>query len=190
MKRPEDRRMSRLWTASSSLLLAIGILAASPAWARIQLPWIAQKTPTDCGRAVLASLAARRGGSAEASYARIRDPSDRVNGYSIDEMRRVGRSVGVNLTVVLPTGLTIMGDCGATPAVDAHFKRLAELVAGGTPVVVPITAASAGHYLILIGAIDSGFTAHDPASPGQRSMSREQLKARMCRFGYVALVAR
>jgi ABC-type bacteriocin/lantibiotic exporter with double-glycine peptidase domain len=176
----------------AALAAAIGLLAAAalPALARVSVPWIGQKNSADCGRAVLASLAARRGGSPEAIYRRIPDPADTTRGYSITEMRRVGSRVGVGLSVVAPAGVVIAGNCQASPAVDAHFARLARTVNGGRPVVVPVSSGfGMGHYLILTEASGGSFTALDPASPGQRSLSAAELRSRMCGYGYVALQA-
>lgn len=169
--------------------LALATLIAAPAAARVSVPWIGQKNSADCGRAVLASLAARRGGSPEAIYRRIPDPADTTRGYSINELRRVGSRVGVGLSVRAPTGVVIAGSCSASPAVDAHFATLAKIVNGGRPVVVPISAGfGMGHYLILTGASGGSFTALDPASPGERLMSAADLRSRMCGYGFVALV--
>jgi hypothetical protein len=175
-------------------LLATSLLAASliaaPALARVSVPWIGQKNSADCGRAVLASLAARRGGSAEAIYRRIPDPADTTRGYSNNELRRVGSRVGVGLSVRAPSGVVIAGECGASAAVDRHFASLAKTVNGGRPVVVPVSSGfGMGHYLILTGASGGSFTALDPASPGERSLSASDLRSRMCGYGFVALEA-
>ena len=172
-------------------ILALGVAAGvRPARAAVRLPWIGQKTASDCGRAVLASLAARRGGSAEAIYARIPDPADPSRGYSIAEMRRLGSRIGVGLSVRAPGGVTIIGDCAERPAVTAHFASLARTVSAGRPVVVPVSSGfGAGHYLILVGASGGQFTVHDPASSGLRGMSTAELARAMCGYGYVALAA-
>jgi ABC-type bacteriocin/lantibiotic exporter with double-glycine peptidase domain len=164
---------------------------ATPALAgTISVPWIGQKTKTECGRAVLASLAARRGGDIEALYGRLPAPPDQVRGYSVPEMRRFGASVGVELTVQAPAGIVIAGECSTRPAVTAHFSRLAELVAAGKPVVVPVASGvDAGHYLVLVGAQSDGFIVLDPGSPGVRRLSTTELASYMCGFGYVALVS-
>lgn len=155
----------------------------------INVPWYGQKNSSDCGRAVLASLAARRGGSAEAAYRRLPEPTD-PRGYSISDMRRYGSRVGVGLSVSGPGGVVIAGNCGVSPAVAAHLTRLSRAVAGGRPVVVPVSSGfGGGHYLVLVGTSGDGFTALDPASPGLRSMSRDQLASSMCGYGYLALIA-
>jgi hypothetical protein len=166
-----------------------GAAPATPA--TVSLPWIGQKTTTECGRAVLASLAARRGGDTEAFYRRLPAPPDEARGYSVPEMERFGSLVGVNLAVQAPAGIVIAGECSPRPAVTAHFSRLASLVSAGSPVVVPIASGvGAGHYLVLVGAQSDGFTVLDPASPGLRRIGASDLAALMCGFGYVALVSR
>ena len=102
-----------------ALLLAGTLLSlsAASAGAAITIPWIGQKSAADCGRAVLAALAARRGGNAEAAYAKLPDPPDPVNGYSISDMRRFGARVGVGLSLRAPGGIVIAGDCAPRPAV-------------------------------------------------------------------------
>ena len=165
-------------------------ISAMPALAAIAIPWIGQKSATDCGRAVLAALAARRGGNAEATYRKLPDPPDPVNGYSVTDMRRFGARVGVGLSLRAPGGVVIAGDCAPRPAVAAHMASLARMVSAGRPVVVPVSSGFAsGHYLILVGASGAGFTAHDPASPGLREISTDQLASSMCAYGYVALAA-
>lgn len=189
-------QMNEFFPVRSARLIAALVLiaglgaAAGPAFARVSVPWIGQKNSADCGRAVLASLAARRGGNPEAIYRRIPDPADTTRGYSITEMRKVGSRVGVGLSVVAPAGVVIAGNCQASPAVDAHFARLARTVNGGRPVVVPVSSGfGMGHYLILTGTSGDGFTALDPASPGQHALSASELRSRMCVYGYVALQA-
>jgi hypothetical protein len=180
---------SRVALALTLMFAAGGVGVALGA--TVALPWIQQKTPTECGRAALASLAARGGGDVEAMYRRLPSPPDKVHGYSVAQMQRFGARVGVHLAVEAPAGLVIAGECSPRPPVTAHFRRLASLVAGGTPVVVPIsTPYGSGHYLVLTGTEPDGFTALDPGSPGTRRIATAQLAALMCEFGYVALVSR
>ena len=172
--------------AGALLASAVGAALA----ATINVPWIRQKTSSECGRAALASLAARRGGNIEQLYARLPAPAS-ASGYSIADMRRFGARVGVSLSVTAPAGIVIAGECSPRPPVTAHMKRLAAIVSGGTPVVVPVSNwFSPGHYYVLVGSDRSGFTALDPASPGLKQFSAADLAKRMCDYGYLALVAR
>jgi hypothetical protein len=68
----------------------------------IVLPWIKQKTATECGRAVLASIAARHGGDVEKYYRELPVPPDRLRGYSILDVKKFGANVGVKLSVLQP----------------------------------------------------------------------------------------
>jgi hypothetical protein len=154
------------------------------------IQWIGQKTASDCGRAVLASLASRRGQDAERIYSRIPDPADQARGYSITEMQRLGARIGVGLSLRAPSGVVITGECSMSPAVSAYFARLSRSVAAGHPVVVPIASGGAGHYLLLVGTNGEGFSVLDPGSPGLRTMSSSALASATCGFGYVALEAR
>jgi hypothetical protein len=154
------------------------------------VPWIGQKTASDCGRAVLASLAARRGGDAERIYSRIPDPADRARGYSVTEMRRIGAQIGVGLSLRAPSGVVIAGECSPSATVSAYFVGLSRSVAAGHPVVVPVSSGGAGHYLLLVAKAGDGFSVLDPAAPGLRAMSATALASAMCGFGYVALEAR
>jgi ABC-type bacteriocin/lantibiotic exporter with double-glycine peptidase domain len=168
-------------------MLAAG--ASRHARAGVSVPWIAQRSATDCGRAVLASLLAwRHGGSPAAQYDRIPDPADRSRGYSIAEMRRLGGRFGVSLGVIAPRTVVIAGQCTSNPAIAAYFANLAQ-IAARHPVVVPVSSFAVGHYLVLTGAGGGAFTVLDPAS-GMRTMSAAALQASMCGFGYVALEAR
>jgi ABC-type bacteriocin/lantibiotic exporter with double-glycine peptidase domain len=157
----------------------------------ISLPWIGQKTASECGRAVLASLAARRGEDIERLYRELPEPSDTARGYSILQMQKFGAKVGVNLAVVAPAGVVIAGECSETPAITTHFSRLARLVTSGNPIVVPVTSGAAGgHYLVLVGTENNNFILHNPASAGLTRISTSELASLMCNFGYVALVNR
>jgi ABC-type bacteriocin/lantibiotic exporter with double-glycine peptidase domain len=177
---------------AAALAFVLALAGAVPSSAAtITLPFIQQKASTECGRAALASLAARRGGNVEQYYRRLPSPPDQARGYSIAEMRRFGAQVGVSLSLEAPKGLVIAGECSSRAPVTAHFKRLSQLVAAGSPVVVPVSVRfGAGHYLILVGAQGDTFTTHDPASPGLKQLSASELAARMCDYGYVALRAR
>lgn len=191
---PSARKIGAALLTRRAALFGLGVLivCGKDAFARtLAVPWMAQKSASDCGRAVLASLAARRGGQPEAYYRRLPEPPDPVRGYSINDMRRFGARVGVHLAVSAPAGVVIAGDCSARPAVEAHLRRLARAVAAGRPVVVPVAAGfGAGHYLVLVGADGEGFTVMDPARAGLRPMAAAQLASAMCGFGYVALIAR
>lgn len=179
-------------TLRAGLVVALCLAGVLPAaGANISVPYIQQKESADCGRAVLASLAARRGGDVEAQYRRLPPPPDSARGYSVAEMRRFGAQVGVPLSLEAPKGLVIAGECSPRAPVTAHFKRLAQIVAAGSPVVVPVSVRfGAGHYLILVGAQGGNFTVHDPGSPGLRQIPEADLASRMCDYGYVALRAR
>lgn len=183
------RQAGQRIAARLSAIVLGATLAATAALAAAAVPWVGQKSASDCGRAVLVALAARRGGNPEAIYRRIPDPADGVRGYSISEMRRLGARVGVGLSTMAPAGVGIAGDCSPRPAVTAYFARLKARVAAGHPVVVPVGGFVFGHYLILVGASGDGFTYLDPASPGRNTMSAAQLGSQMCGFGYVALAA-
>jgi hypothetical protein len=172
------------------LAAAVATIFASGAAAAGSIPWFGQKTTSDCGRAVLTSLAARRGGNPEQIYNRIPAPADQSRGYSVPELRRAGARVGVSLTVRAPSGVVIAGECKPTPAISAYFGRLARSVASGHPVVIPVTSGAAGHYLLLAAASGTSFSVLDPASPGVRTMDTSALASAMCGFGYVALEAR
>ncbi len=180
--------------AASWLFIVAAVGAAAPVdtavAASIVVPWIGQKTSSECGRAVLASLAARRGGNIEQHYARLPKPPDNRRGYSITDMQRFAGRVGVKLTLRTPAGIVIAGECSPRPAVTAHFEALARAVESGTPAVVPVAIGwGAGHYLVLVGVGGGGFTALDPAAPGLRKITTADLARRMCDYGYIALLA-
>jgi ABC-type bacteriocin/lantibiotic exporter with double-glycine peptidase domain len=183
--------LSRVIAASSSaavVLFAASLCNPGPALARAAVPFFAQKTSSDCGRAVLASLAARQGGNPAQYYNRVPEPADAARGYSIPEMRRYGARLGVSLSLRAPSGVMITGQCSASAAVTNYFRQLARSAASGRPVVVPVSSGFGGHYLILTGASGDTFSMIDPAS-GPGSISSSTLASRMCGFGYVALQA-
>src|SRR5262249_5505430 len=78
---------------------------------QVALPWIKQKTEAECGRAVLASVAARHSGDVETFYRRLPAPPDRRRGYSILQLQKFGARIGVNLSVIQPEDITIAGEC-------------------------------------------------------------------------------
>lgn len=192
-RRFSPRPLSMPTHALAAALVMTIPLGGAGAWAAtISVPWIGQKTPVECGRAVLASLAARGGGGdPEAMYRRLPAPPDAARGYSVPQMQRFGLRVGVSLSLVAPAGLVIAGECSARPAVSAHYRALSALIAAGQPVVVPVSSGrGAGHYLVLLEAKDDRFTVLDPATPGLREVTEKALAARMCGYGYVALVVK
>jgi hypothetical protein len=187
MRRVSHRRVALDFAFSLAFALAALIGAARAD--TISITWIGQKSATECGRAVLASLAARRGGDVESYYARLPQPPDPVHGYSIADMQRFGAGIGLDLALLAPAGVVIAGECSPRPAVASYFKRLAGMVATGRPIVVPVQSGpTTGHYLVLVGVAGSGFTVLDPASPGLRHITIADLAVLMCEFGYVGLV--
>jgi ABC-type bacteriocin/lantibiotic exporter with double-glycine peptidase domain len=174
-----------------SAFLALAAIILSPTiglTGEIALPWIKQKAPTECGRAVLASIAARHGGDVEMFYRQLPAPPDRRRGYSILQIQKFGPKIGVNLSLIQPEGITIAGECSERPGLATYFSRLRNLIDAGHPVIVPTgDAAKRGHYLVLIGAKDGNFTALDPGAPDPKTISSRELRSMMCGFGYVAL---
>jgi len=169
-------------------ILGLLVLARAGEASELSLPWIKQKTATECGRAVLASLAAWHGGDVEQLYRQLPPPRDRSRGYSILEMQEYSSRVGVSLREIDPDGITIAGECSERPAVTAHFKSLADIVDGGHPVIVATgEAASRGHYLVLVGIGNDGFATLDPSTPGIKTIAMQRMRLMMCGFGYVAL---
>ena len=168
----------------TALLLSIGAAGAD----QIAVPWIKQKTETECGRAVLASVAARNGGSAERFYRELPTPPDRRRDYSILQLQKFGAKIGIDLSLIQPEGITIAGECSERPALKTYFSRLEHLVDAGHAVIVPTgDAASRGHYLVLVGVTDGNFTALDPSTPERKKISFGELRSMMCGFGYLAL---
>lgn len=154
----------------------------------IVLPWIKQKTDTECGRAALASVAARRSGDVNLFYSALPSPLDRKKGYSLLEMQRYSSRVGVSLSILTPPGITFAGDCAARTDLDSYFQKLAQLIGAGHPIVVPTgRTTSAGHYLVLVDANEKSFRVLDPSRPGLKPISFDAMKSMMCGFGYVAL---
>jgi ABC-type bacteriocin/lantibiotic exporter with double-glycine peptidase domain len=133
---------------------------------QVALPWIKQKTETECGRAILASVAARHGGDVETFYRRLPAPPDPRRGYSILQLQKFGAKIGIHLSLIQPEGITIAGECSERPWLASYLAKLENLVEAGHPVIIPIgDAASRGHYLVLVGVKDGNFTALDPSTP-------------------------
>jgi ABC-type bacteriocin/lantibiotic exporter with double-glycine peptidase domain len=173
---------------SAFLALAAIILSRSIGWAgEITLPWIKQKTATECGRAVLASVAARHGGDVAMFYRQLPAPSDPRRGYSILQLQKFGAKIGVNLSLLQPE-VAIAGECSERPGLATYFSRLENLIDAGHPIIVPTgDAAKRGHYLVLMGVTGGAFTALDPSMPEPKTINARQLRSMMCGFGYVAL---
>jgi len=152
------------------LLITVSLLSVRATYAdQVALPWIKQKTETECGRAVLASVAARHSGDVETFYRRLPAPPDRRRGYSILQLQKFGARIGVNLSVIQPEDITIAGECSERPWLASYFSKLENLVEAGHPVIIPIgDAASRGHYLVLVGVKDGNFTALDPSTPERK----------------------
>jgi ABC-type bacteriocin/lantibiotic exporter with double-glycine peptidase domain len=173
--------------ALAAIIVAPSI-ASSIAWAgEIELPWVKQKTATECGRAVLASVAARHGGNVTMFYRQLPAPPDPRRGYSILELQKFGASVGVNLSLVQPQ-IAIAGECSERPGLAPYFSQLERLIDAGHPVIVPAgDAAKSGHYLVLFAVNGGNFTALDPSTPDPKKISARELRSMMCGFGYLAL---
>lgn len=171
--------------------LFLSWLSAVPAWSDSRPappPWIQQKSDSDCGRAVLASLVASKDGDVEAAYRRIAAPADPVKGYSIAEMVSLPPALGIKLTLRAPPGVTKAGDCVLTPAKRAYLEKLGRDAQAGKRAVLPVSVTVAGgHYVLLVGAIGDAFQILDPASPGIKSIGIAELGQLMCGSGYMAL---
>lgn len=172
------------------LLLIAAILLSSVAGGHageIVLPWIKQKTATECGRAVLASIAARHGGDVEKYYRELPVPPDRLRGYSILDVKKFGANVGVKLSVLQPDH-NYRGRVLRTAGGDCLFLQTDGYSRAGHPVIVATgDSSSRGHYLVLVGARADKFIALDPSTPERTTMSLRSLRLMMCGFGYVAL---
>jgi ABC-type bacteriocin/lantibiotic exporter with double-glycine peptidase domain len=168
-------------------LTAIVALPSVGLAGEIALHWIKQKTEVECGRAVLASVAARHGGNVEKIYQQLPAPSDRRRGYSLLQLQKFGAKIGVSLSLLQPE-IAIAGECSQRPGLVTYFSQLENLIDAGHPIIVPIgDAAKRGHYLVLVGMTDRNFTALDPSTPDPRRISLRELQSMMCGFGYVAL---
>jgi ABC-type bacteriocin/lantibiotic exporter with double-glycine peptidase domain len=177
-------------TSRSAVLAALAAIIVSPSIGlagEIALPWIKQKTATECGRAVLASVAARHGGNVATFYRQLPAPPDPRRGYSILQLQKFGATIGVNLSLVQPE-VAIAGECSERPGLAPYFSQLEHLVDAGHPVIIPIgDATKSGHYLVLVDVRDGKFTALDPSTPDRKKISSRELRSMMCGFGYIAL---
>jgi hypothetical protein len=107
------------------LSMTVSLLSGRLTYAdQVALPWIKQKTATECGRAVLASVAARHGGDVETFYSRLPAPPDRRRGYSILQLQKFGARIGVNLSLIEPEGITIAGECSERLSLASYFSKL------------------------------------------------------------------
>src|SRR5262249_59768244 len=136
------------------LSITVSLLSGRLTYAdQVALPWIKQKTATECGRAVLASIAARHGGDVETFYGRLPAPPDRRRGYSILQLQKFGARIGVNLSLIEPEGITIAGECSERLSLASYFSKLENLVAAGRSPVGPVRgAANRRPYRFLGGA--------------------------------------
>ena len=166
------------------LSITVSLLSGRLTYAdQVALPRIKQKTAAECGRALLASVAARHGGDVETFYTRLPAPPDRRRGYSILQLQKFGARIGVNLSLIEPEGVTIAGECSERQSLASYFSKLENLVAAGRPVIVPIgDASSRGHYLVLVGVKDGNFIALDPSTPERKEISARKLQSMMCGF--------
>ena len=134
------------------LSITVSLLSGRLNADQVALPWIKRKTATECGRAVLASVAARHGGDVETFYSRLPAPPDRRRGYSILQLQKFGARIGVNLSLIEPEGVTIAGECSERQSLASYFSKLENLVAAGRPVIVPIGDASAADITLFWSA--------------------------------------
>lgn len=157
----------------------------------ISLPWMQQKTDADCGRAVLASVAARKGGNPEKMYRKISfAPELDASGYSVDRMEIVSKSVNVRLKRHMVAPWKSESGCNVTSTVTKHFEEIRRIISSGRPVIVPVIRDSAPHYVALIGFNSEVFYTHDPAFEGQHPVPVDKLRDEMCHFAFLALEVR
>jgi hypothetical protein len=87
------------------LLVTVSLPSVRATYAdQVALPWIKQKTETECGRAILASVAARHGGDVETFYRRLPAPPDPRRGYSILQLQKFGAKIEIHLSLIQPEG--------------------------------------------------------------------------------------
>jgi ABC-type bacteriocin/lantibiotic exporter with double-glycine peptidase domain len=168
-----------------AMLMLFGSVSASEG---ISLPWLKQKTASDCGRAVLASLATRDGDAGQ-TYQKIPEPKHR-DGYSLEELVVHAKSLNLKLSPIMPS--TILAGCSAqtrnSRAVKAHFAKVSETLRNGRPVLIlRRTETQFGHYVILTGTREDRFVVHDPAEDGPTEISFPSLADQTCASGYLAL---
>jgi len=171
------------------MIVALTVEAHAGNAALIDLPWIAQKSSTECGRAVLASLGARYRQDVERAYQHLKEVKPGHLGYNMDELEAEGQKLGLHLKDTPPTQSNPKALCSINPRTEQYFNNLANHISSGRPVVIVISLASgAAHYVILTGFQSDYFIVHDPLSPDRTFINRADLAIAMCRSGYRAWV--
>ncbi|MBZ0139267.1 MAG: hypothetical protein K8H87_05750 [Pseudorhodoplanes sp.] len=152
------------------------------------MPRLSQKAANDCGRTILASLAARKSGGAEAIYAKL--PKPPVAGYSLPQLAEEAAKLGLRLSPLIPASPLEGCDQNVknSPAVRAHLRTIADSVNAGSPVIViKRPARIAAHYVVVVGADDRGFSIYDPLEESLVRSSSAELAENICAIAYLAL---
>lgn len=173
-------------------LALTGASTGSPLQSGPETPVVRQKNGAECGRAVIASLVARKGGDPEEIYRHVAAPKA-GDGYSIVELQMEAKRFGIQLTRHVPAGVVIGTECRITDAVLSHLKHLTVLVNTGKPVVVPVYIDKVGGHFVILSRFDverNVFTLVDPMYDKPRRWTAGELAIRMCKFGFLALEAR
>jgi hypothetical protein len=148
--------------------------SASPAYARAEMPWLAQKQHYDCGRAALASLIAWREGAsrdgvaaAERAYEKIAAPRNAM--LSIASLIELAKPFDLDLRTTSPRPVLIVSPLAKPEQVTSaeYFSFLSTLrtsfaQAEPQPLLVPIFRRGLPHYIVIVGAQDDGFIVRDP----------------------------
>ncbi len=183
-----------------ALILVGAVMAALSGHAALaatgsRFTWIGQKTATDCGRAILASvIAGLHSVDAESAYRSIRPGPSRPDiGFSVDELIARAASLHpehlrVEMTLVAPQGVTILGSRKKCSPHSEYYKNLAAVAEAGHPIIVRRSGAGPAHYLLIVGHAGGEFSLQDPSRRGIEKMSVTRLNALMCASDYLALV--
>lgn len=158
--------------------------AAAQQHKSIDLPWIAQRTPYECGRAILASLGAHYRRDARQTYDYILPMKPDGSAFSASHLVEEARELGLWFEPVQFRIFDSSQHCTQTQPVSRHFDGMVSSVRNGKPVVVIVTPNGSPHFVILTGYLDQKFEIHDPQNAEKSYIGRDELAAQMCTMGF------
>lgn len=185
--------MKARWTllvaaTAAGIVFAVGATAKTRDSAWIDLPWIAQKTPNECGRAVLASLSARHRRDVEDTYAYLPEVAESAPGYTDGQIKKLAPALGLRLHDYLQqTSIAERKSiCEQSSGFEKHFDAFATQIRAGRPVLIVVVEGNSPHYVILSGYRADRFAVHDPLTNKPRLIDRNEIAQALCKSAYRA----
>jgi ABC-type bacteriocin/lantibiotic exporter with double-glycine peptidase domain len=181
------------WKLLAAVAAALSVCSAdASAKARnsvqIDLPWIAQKTPNECGRAALASLSARHRRDVEETYAYLPEVAENAPGYTDGLIKKLAPTLGLKLHDYLQQ--TSIADrksiCEQSSGFEKYLDTFVAQIRAGRPILIVAVESNSPHYVVLSGYRGDEFEVLDPLTRETRLIGRTKIAQTLCKTAYRA----